>query len=931
MPERRRRRFLSTAAGMSALLIMALGLTGAWAEPDIHAPRIDEYERFAGQDQPASGPGIRINSPSELADFFPGITYSGTAAIEDQTADFAYAGTGCTPASYQAAGVAGKIALVDQSESADPSIPSDCMAPTAFAQKIQSAEQAGAIGYIQISTEGEEASGGNAVSASIPAIEVDHTDGIIAVRDFVISGAPVNGTFTVANVLGTDGPVERLSDVPCVDGQAGPFPCDGIDLLSFVPQEEFDGEGVSDLWGWTDPDTGNEYVIVGKTNGVAFFDITQPTEPIYLGELPNPGLTQAIWHDIKVFSNHAFIVSESEQHGMAVFDLTKLRDVADAPAVFDRDATYELASAVHNLEINTETGYAFLLGGNMGLVVTDQCLSGLHMVDINDPLNPTFAGCFLEEGGPGTAARTVDSVTGLPLSAVSQAAYVHDTNCVIYNGPDTDHAGKEVCFNSAETAIVIADVTNKTAPVTLGSTDYPDVAYAHQGWVTDDHRYLIANDELDETDVEEITNTRTLVFDVTDLDNPELAFIHSHETTSIDHNSYPHEGFAYQSNYTTGLQVLDLANIDDGVLETVAFFDTYPASDDPIFSGTWSNYPYFQSGTIPVSGIDEGLFLVTRNDRGIVEEGPTVRRVSGEERIATAVELSQDQFDSADRVVLARADLFPDALAASSLAAEIGGPVLLTDSAGLSDQVGAELQRLGATEVYLAGGTAALSQQVEDDLDEMDVTVTRLAGASRYDTAALVAAEVVTLGGQVDQAIVVRADEFADALAAGALATAGRAPILLTDSDTLHPRTAEALDAVLAGETVFIAGGPAAVSTGTESELAEAYDVTRLSGDERYATGVAIAEEAVRQGAGVSTVFLASGAAFPDALGAVAAGFQAGGVFVLVHPDDLSASTATRDFLDANRSDITEVVVVGGPAAVADSVLSGITALLTDA
>lgn len=933
MVQSRSFRLPSTAVGLSVLVVLALGLTGAWAEPELHAPRIDEYSRYASQEEPPSGPGIKVNSPSELADFFTGVTYSGTGAIDEQTGDLAYAGTGCTPASYEAAGVDGKIALVDQSESQDPSIPTDCVAPATFAQKIQAAEQAGAIGYIQISTEGEDATGGNAVSASIPAIEVDHTDGIVKVRDAVIQGTPVNGTFTVASVTGAAGPAERLSDLPCVDGRAGPFPCDGIDLLGFIPQEEFNGEGVSDLWGWTDAETGREYTIVGKTNGVAFFDITEPTEAVYLGELPNPGLTQVVWHDIKVYENHAFIVSESEQHGMAVFDLTKLRDVPDAPVVFDRDATYDLVSAVHNLEINSDTGFAYLVGANMGIVVSDQCLSGLHMVDINDPLNPTFAGCYLEEGGPGTAARTVDSVTGLPVSAVSQAAYVHDTNCVVYDGPDTDYVGREICFNSAETAVVIADVTNKTSPQTVGSVSYPDVAYTHQGWVTEDHRYLIANDELDETTFE--TNTRTIVFDVSDLDNPELHFVFTHDTASIDHNSYPHEGFAYQSNYTSGLRMMDLAGIGEGTLETAAFFDTFPANDDAVFSGTWSNYPYFESGTIPVSGIDEGLFLVKVQDGvavpgdGVPGDDLLIRRVAGEERIETAVALSQDQFDSADRVVLARADLFPDALAASSLAAEIGGPVLLTQSDGLSDLVGAELARLGTTQAYLAGGTVALSQQVEDDLAALGVTATRLGGEARYDTAALVAREVVALGGQVDQAIVARADDFADALAAGTLAATGRAPILLTDTETLHPRTSEALEEILAGDDVFIAGGTAAVAPTTEAQLvAEGYTTTRLSGDERYATAVAIVEEAVRQGADLSTIFLASGAAFPDALGAAPTAFQAGGVFVLVHPEDLAASPATRDFLDEHRTVITEVVIAGGPAAVSDSVLSAIATLL---
>jgi choice-of-anchor B domain-containing protein len=154
--------------------------------------------------------------------------------------------------------------------------------------------------------------------------------------------------------------------------------------------------GNSDLWGWTDPQDGGEYVIMGKTNGVAFFDVTDPKTPRYLGELPNQSPGQFIWHDIKVFKDHAFITSESVNHGMTVFDLTQLRDVTE-PTTFRQTARYLVGpsstDSFHNLAINEETGFAYLVGGNNALLVPDICLSGLHMVDINKPTDPRFAGC----------------------------------------------------------------------------------------------------------------------------------------------------------------------------------------------------------------------------------------------------------------------------------------------------------------------------------------------------------------------------------------------------------------------------------------------------------------------------------------------------------------------------------------------------------
>ncbi|HWH44460.1 MAG TPA: choice-of-anchor B family protein, partial [Thermoleophilaceae bacterium] len=547
-----------------------------------------------------AGLGMQVNSPSSLADFHPGVEWTGSGKVDNQTADLVYAGTGCTAASYApvADKVRGNIALVDDRQSA--TNPADQCPTYTFAQKARSAEAAGAIGLVGIPREGTVPDGGNAVSAGIPALEIDRTPDTLALRDAVIAGTAVNATLTPPPSF------EAMSNLACTDGMAGPFPCSGVDLMSFIPAEKFNGAGQSDLWGWTDAATGDEYVLMGKTNGVAFFRVTDPANPVYVGELPNPAVNQQIWHDMKVYKDHAFIVSESEPHGMTVFDLTRLRGVTE-PREWNQDAFYRLTDAAHNIAINTETGYAYIVGGNAGIVAPDHCLSGLHMVDIRNPKDPSFAGCYLEEGGPGTAARTV----GPPAEDLSPAAYVHDTECVVYKGPDTEHTGREVCFNAAEDKVVIADVDDKLRPKTLGFTDYPSVTYSHQGSLTPDHRYLLINDELDEET--HGTNTRTVVMDVSDLDNPKLHFEYLHDTKSIDHNNYVHEGRVYQSNYTSGLRVLDVGAIGDAAnprLEPLAFFDTYPAHSDPVFSGTWSNYPYFESGTIAVSGIDEGLFLL---------------------------------------------------------------------------------------------------------------------------------------------------------------------------------------------------------------------------------------------------------------------------------------------------------------------------------
>jgi len=96
-------------------------------------------------------------------------------------------------------------------------------------------------------------------------------------------------------------------------------------------------------------------------------------------------------------------------------------------------------------------------------------------------------------------------------------------------------------------------------------------------------------------------------------------------TTAIDHNMYVKDGLVYQSNYAAGLRVLDTAGVSTGRLDEVAFFDSFPAHDDLTFEGTWSNYPYFSSGTIAVSGIDDGLFLLQVQDDVLAQDETKVK------------------------------------------------------------------------------------------------------------------------------------------------------------------------------------------------------------------------------------------------------------------------------------------------------------------
>jgi choice-of-anchor B domain-containing protein len=346
--------------------------------------------------------------------------------------------------------------------------------------------------------------------------------------------------------------------------------------MAFVPLATFGASSANDIWGWTDSLDGKEYALIGLSNGTGFVDITDPENPVYLGRLPTH-TSNSSWRDIKVYNNYAFIVSEAGGHGMQVFDLTELRSVASPPEIFANTNHYDDFGSSHNIAINEDSGYAYAVG-------TSTCSGGLHMINIQNPLSLVNAGCVSSDG------------------------YTHDTQCVNYIGPDLDYQGAEICFSSNEDTLTIIDVTNKAAPDQISRTGYTGWGYTHQGWATGDHRYFLLGDEGDEFDNGH--GTRTYIWDLLDLDNPVLLNNYTAATASVDHNLYIIGDFAYESNYSSGLRILDISDIGNANLTEVAFFDTYPANNNPSYNGTWSNYPYFDSGNIVVSGIDEGLFVV---------------------------------------------------------------------------------------------------------------------------------------------------------------------------------------------------------------------------------------------------------------------------------------------------------------------------------
>ena len=390
----------------------------------------------------------------------------------------------------------------------------------------------------------------------------------------------------------------------CEDGSVQIFDCNNIEVVSFTPVSQLGGARgvwVNDVWGWTDPETSRDYALVSRRDGAAFVDLTDPASPRLIGSLPRTsGSRPSVWRDIKVIGNHAYIVSDGAgAHGMQVFDLTRLRSVAETPVTFEEDAHYDGIFSAHNVVADTASGFLYIVGSNGG---GETCGGGLHIVDVRQPEEPAFAGCYND-----------------PIGANSRG-YTHDAHCVVYRGPDERYQGRQICVAANEVEINIADLTDKSDPVPIGRSSYPNVGYAHQGWLDEDHRYFYLGDEGDEV-AGLVDRTRTLVWDLTELDDPVLVKEYLGPVAASDHNLFIRGDRAYMSNYGSGLRVLDISDRENPY--EVAFFDSAPVGNNEpgmssAASGAWSNYPFFESGLVVFTSVREGLFVVRVKPRTLI-------------------------------------------------------------------------------------------------------------------------------------------------------------------------------------------------------------------------------------------------------------------------------------------------------------------------
>jgi len=373
--------------------------------------------------------------------------------------------------------------------------------------------------------------------------------------------------------------------VACDAGKAGPYGCLNVDLLSSFTPEDLGSSSGNDVWAYVDEATGREIAVVGLDDGVSLIDVTHPVCPEVLGKLDS-GVRSTMTRDVKVMGDYVLAVAEARDHGMHVFNIRKWLEGGSAPASLMPDAIYKGDSS-HS--VSNAHNVAVVPGGTHAYIVsTTSCGQGLHIVDMTEPTSPKFAGCYQDDTG------------------------IHDAQCVMYAGPDMEHAGKELCFTlNGSDSFSVVDMTDKASPKRISGGAYEGARYSHQGWLTEDQRYFLVGDELDEQRYRH--GTITYIFDVNDLDSPKLVGQYEANSMATDHNLYVIGGAAYEANYTAGLRVLDLAGVSDGALAEIGFFDSMPDTDSNEMNGAWTAYPFLPSKTVLLNGMN-GLFMLRFHD-----------------------------------------------------------------------------------------------------------------------------------------------------------------------------------------------------------------------------------------------------------------------------------------------------------------------------
>ncbi|MCS5716881.1 cell wall-binding repeat-containing protein [Herbiconiux sp. CPCC 205763] len=296
---------------------------------------------------------------------------------------------------------------------------------------------------------------------------------------------------------------------------------------------------------------------------------------------------------------------------------------------------------------------------------------------------------------------------------------------------------------------------------------------------------------------------------------------------------------------------------------------------------------------------------------------PTPTRIQGADRYDQAIKASS-AMRTADLVYVTSGEKFADALSTAAVAGRHGAPLLLTPRAAVPESVIAELGRLEPTTIVVVGGPASVSDEAMEQLSQRvaGATVVRIGGADRYEVSRNLLTEPTFGAIRGETVFVVTGANFPDALTASPAAThTGASPVLLVDGAE-HVATEAEISVLhsLGANDVHLVGGVNSLSSELEVNLGgRHFVVTRSEGADRYEAGVSVNRWAFES---ASTVYLASGTAFPDALSGGPRAAQSGSPLYVVQPNCVPASVLG----EIKRLQAQQIIILGGPATLGSGV-----------
>jgi len=381
----------------------------------------------------------------------------------------------------------------------------------------------------------------------------------------------------------------------CVNGKAGIFSCNNIDLVSHLALTNFSSKpsAASDIWGHVDLNTGTEYAIIGLYNGTAVVSLADPAAPKEIGTIAGSSTS---WRDIKVlqyydgalsrWKAYAYISSEGTDN-LQIVDLSQL------PASIRLVSADTAVTSAHNVYIS-HVDYT-----------TNTALDGLepalHIVG-----QKAVGGSFTNYGLNNPEKLAVY----FPNSQAVRSDYTHDAASMVVR----DTRATQSCQNSRcsvlmdfnEQSVRFWDISQLNSAKALSDITYQNASYVHSGWWSEDQRFVFVHDELDERNAG--LNTTVRVLNIDNLNQPTLIKEWTGPTAAIDHNGYTRGNRYYISNYQRGTTILDIT--DPANPTEAGFFDSFPSSDSAAFNGVWGTYPYLPSGLIISADINSGLYVL---------------------------------------------------------------------------------------------------------------------------------------------------------------------------------------------------------------------------------------------------------------------------------------------------------------------------------